>query len=372
MRVLHIHSGNLYGGVEAVLITLARHRQACLEMEPHFVLCFEGQLSKELRASGTQIHILPGVRLSRPASVWYARRKFAELLRQKHFDVVVCHSSWSQVIFGKLVRAASLPLVFWSHDAATGVHWLERWARCTPPDFAICNSKYTARALRTLYPKSPAKVIYCPVELPELSLYRMPELRSQIRDEFDTPRDDIVIIQVSRMESWKGHSLHLDALGLLKELPGWTCWFVGGAQRPGEIKYLKSIEAKAVRLGINGRVHFLGLRRDVPRLLVASDIFCQPNIQGEPFGIAFIEALAAGLPVITTKIGAAMEVIDESCGVLVPPFNPQALAIELQKTIESSSLRAKLGSRGPQRAKDLCDVKLRLRDIHEILAGVSQ
>ena len=61
---------------------------------------------------------------------------------------------------------------------------------------------------------------------------------------------------------------------------------------------------------------------DVPRLLAAADIHCQPNISPEPFGIAFIEALAAGLPVVTSAIGGAIEIVDDTCGRLVPASDP--------------------------------------------------
>lgn len=373
MRVLHLHSGNLYGGVETMLSTLARRRAACPEMEPHFALCFEGRLGEELVASGARLHRLPNVRVSRPATVLRARKTLAALLREERFDVAVCHSAWSHALFGKVVRAASLPLAFWSHDAATGRHWLERWARRTPPDLAVCNSDYTARALRSFFPTTRAEVVYCPLDLPDLAPLRTPESRAAVRAELDTPHDATVIIQVSRMESWKGHSPHLKALALLKELKGWKCWFVGGPQRPSEVKYLKSLEAEAERLGLGGRVRFLGSRRDVPELLAAADVFCQPNTQGEPFGLVFIEALAAGLPVVTTNVGTAAETIDESCGLLVAPTDSRALASALRSLIELPALRAKLGAQGPRRAKSLCDVAPRFRDIYglftEALAG---
>jgi glycosyltransferase involved in cell wall biosynthesis len=369
MRVLHVHSGNLYGGVETMLTTLARRRDACPEMEPHFALCFEGRLSEELVANGARVHRLPNVRVSRPSAVLRARRSLAALLRDEKFDVVICHSAWSHAVFAKVVRAAGLPLVFWSHDAASGTHWLERWARRTPPDLAVCNSVYTARSIRSFFPSARAEVVYCPLDLPDLAPYRTHASRAAVRAELHTPLEAAVIIQVSRMEAWKGHSPHLQALGLLKGLDGWVCWFVGGSQRPGEVNYAKLLEAEAGRLGLGGRVRFLGARRDVSRLLAASDIFCQPNTRGEPFGLVFVEALAAGLPVVTTDLGAAAEIIDGTCGLLVAPADPRALAAALRSLIESASLRSELGAHGPQRARNLCEVEPRFRDIHVLLAG---
>src|SRR5437899_10214168 len=106
MKVLHVHSGNLYGGVETMLVTLARHRALCPDMEPHFALCFEGRLSRELNAAGVPTYALGEVRIRRPHSVCRGRRKLRQVLRKEHFDVAICHSAWSQAIFGRIVRAA--------------------------------------------------------------------------------------------------------------------------------------------------------------------------------------------------------------------------------------------------------------------------
>jgi hypothetical protein len=58
MKVLHVYSGNLFGGVETLLITLAQQRSLCPQMQPHFALCFEGRLVNELRAVGVGVHML--------------------------------------------------------------------------------------------------------------------------------------------------------------------------------------------------------------------------------------------------------------------------------------------------------------------------
>src|SRR3712207_1928251 len=100
MRVLHVHSGNLYGGVETLLRTLARERATCAEMEPQFALCFAGRLSDELKAQGVRVHELGAARARRPASVWRARRVLAEVLRRERADVAVCQSAWSLALLG--------------------------------------------------------------------------------------------------------------------------------------------------------------------------------------------------------------------------------------------------------------------------------
>ena len=285
MRVLHIHSGNLYGGIETLLVTLARHRNLCPQMQSHFALSFKGRLSDELEAASATVHDLGKVRARQPLTVWRARRALQDLLRREHFDLAVCHSAWSQAIFGKVVRRVQLPLVFWLHDAISGGHWLERWAARTLPDLALCNSQFTATLLPMIYPSVPVEVIYCPVALPQSRC--SPSERLRLREEFDTIPQATVIIQVSRMEKWKGHGVHLNALALLRDMPEWVCWFVGGAQRPHELEYAETLKNQAADLGLLDRVRFLGQRSDVSELLTVADIYCQPNLEPEPFGLTF-------------------------------------------------------------------------------------
>ena len=80
MRVLHIAPGNLYGGVETLLVTLARFKDLCTSMEPEFAVCFEGRLSSELELTGVPVHHLGAVRTRQPLSVWRGRRHLSELL----------------------------------------------------------------------------------------------------------------------------------------------------------------------------------------------------------------------------------------------------------------------------------------------------
>lgn len=368
IRVLHVSSGNLFGGVESMLVALARHRGASPEMEPHFALSFRGRLSDELAAAGAATHLLGEVRLRSPLSVLGARRRLRELVRRERMDVVVCHSAWPLVVFGPAARAAGIPLVMWLHDRVDGGHWLLRLARRTPPDLAVCNSRYTAASLPALYPGVPGDVVHCPVD-PEAGEVAG-EAAGAVRRELDTPEDAVVIVQASRMEPWKGHTLLLRALGELRDLPGWVCWMVGGVQRPEEAAYLQELERLARELGIGGRVRFTGQRSDVPRLLAAADLHCQPNTGPEPFGIAFVEALRAGLPCVTTALGGALEIVDERCGVLVPPGDVGALSAALRELVRDEGLRVAKGARGPARARELCDPSVQIPRLYRLLASL--
>jgi glycosyltransferase involved in cell wall biosynthesis len=364
LRVLHINSGNLYGGVETILVTLARLRGLCPAMEPHFALCHEGRLREELRDSGVPVYTLGKVRISRPWTVWRARRRLREVLRQERFGLVICHMPWSLAVFGKAVRDQGQPLGFWAHAFHDGRSWLEWLARRIRPDVAIGNSNYTEAGLGNFFPDVKRGVVYPPVALttsPEANQWR-----SMVRKELRADNDTVAIIQVGRLEAGKGHLCHLRALSLLKDSNRWVYWIVGGAQRPQEQEYLNLLQNTAGELGITDRVRFLGERADIRQLLVGADIFCQPNLHPESFGIVFIEALWAGLPVVTSGIGGALEIIDGSCGVLIRPGNTELLAESLRKLIESRELRVRLGEAGATRAGRLSDPATQMEKLRKL------
>jgi len=365
VRVLHISAGNLYGGVETLLVTLARFRNLCPSMKPEFATCFEGRLEQELKTAGVSVHRLGGVRLRNPFSVRRARQKLAQLLHLNRFDAAICHMPWALAVFGPAIRSADVPLLYWQHGVTTGRHWLERWARLMPPDLAICNSRFTAKTLEHFLPGVRSEVIYCPVA-PEVTPFTEAD-RLALCAELGTAPDATVIIQAGRMEPLKGHALLLKALSQLRDQSEWTCWIVGGAQRPHEADYLEQIRATAATLGIDKRVVFLGQRGDLVRLLAAADLFCQPNTGPEGFGIVFVEALYSGLPVVTTALGGAAEIIDDSCGVLVAPGDVSALAAALEGLILDPALRRKLASRGPRRANELCAPEVQITRLCETL-----
>jgi glycosyltransferase involved in cell wall biosynthesis len=367
MNVLHVHSGNLFGGVETILTALARARSAVPGMQMSVALSFDGQVGRELRALGVETPLLGEVRLRRPDSVWRARRALAALLHREKVDVAVCHQAWPHAVFGPIIKRARVPLVVWVHMAQTR-HWLERLAWRTRPDCIISTSRFTASTLpatgarvETIYPPVEAQAKGFPAEkrgtapFSDASSEKGAVPLFSGRSSFDTSDSDVVIVQVSRMEEWKGQAALLEALGRLRDQRGWTLWMAGGSQRPREARYLQSLREAAERLGIAGRVRFLGHRTDVPALLNLSDIFCQPNLAPEPFGISLVEAMSAGLPVVTSAAGGALEIVNESCGVLVPAGDATALAVALARLIQDPAERQRLGRAGPSRAAELCD-----------------
>ena len=366
MRVLHLGAGNLFGGVERVLLTLARLRHLTPLMEPEFGLCFRGPTGDRLAAAGVAVHDLGAVRGRRPWTVVAARRRLMELLAARGYEVVVCHACWPHAVFAPAVRAAGVRLVAFAHDSLTGRPWVERWAGRTPPDLVLANSRFTAATVPRVFPGVRTEVAGLPVESPAPAA---PEDAAALRRELGAPPGEVVVLQASRLDRTKGAGLTLAALATLADVPGWTLWLAGGPQRPGDAAYLAELRDAARRHGIASRVRFLGQRDDVPRLLRAADLFCQPNTAPESFGLALVEALAAGLPVVTSGVGGGAEVVTPACGVLVSPGDTATLAAVLRRLIVDTPERRRLGAAGPARARELCDPAVTMPRLHRLLAG---
>jgi glycosyltransferase involved in cell wall biosynthesis len=352
VRLLHVHSGNLYGGVETMLLGFAEP-PAFADIEHRFALCFDGRISHELRQRRLEVELIGRVRARNPLALARARRRLAAIVDNSSADAIACHMPWSHALFAPVIRRCGIPLIFWMHDAASGDSWLERRARRTVPDLVLCNSRYTAATLPRLFPAVRHQVLYpsLRVTAPAPS----PDSRTAVRAKFATSDPAVVILQASRLEAWKGHRVLLQALHHLRDIQSWICWIGGAPQRPQETAYLESLKTFAREAGLEDRVRFCGFSSNLNELLQAADIYCQPNLSAEPFGMVFAEAMAAGLPAISTNLGGVAELLDDECGALVPPDNPLAVAEILRSLIIDAGRRAVLGAAARSRVAQLCD-----------------
>jgi glycosyltransferase involved in cell wall biosynthesis len=226
-------------------------------------------------------------------------------------------------------------------------------------------------SFRRFLPGVRGEVLYSPipshvVEAPELR----PEERAAIRRQLGAGPEDMVILQASRIESWKGPDLVLRALSKLRDVPGWRFWLAGGVQRASEQRLYDLLCRIASEAEIADRVRFLGQRSDVARLMQAADVYCQANRSSEGFGLAFLEANYCGLPIITTDIGAASEIVDSETGILVPAGeNVIAFSDALRSLLQEPDLRAALGRRAREKVLGLCDAGHQMRQLAGLLAS---
>ena len=131
----------------------------------------------------------------------------------------------------------------------------------------------------------------------------------------------------------------------------------------GEGRLTKQLQRRAAELGVASRVHFFGKRRDVPQLLKAADLYVQPS-RVEGFGIAALEAMASGLPIIASNVAGLAEVVGEN-GMLFPAGDHRRLAECLKLLLEDSALRQQLSAAATKRAQMFSVAKT--RDCYEAL-----
>ena len=366
LRVLHLHSGNMMGGIESVLITIAENAGSCTGFAQEIALAFDGPFAQKMRLARMDVHPLAPPQLRNPISIRKSRRDLQRLLDKEDFDAVISHSPWCQAVYGPVLKASGRPIVFWMHGSFDG-HWLQKLASRHVPDFVICNSEYTRSTLPKVYPKVASAVLHLPVG--NLSFCFS---REEIRGRLEVLSGTVVILMASRMEHWKGHLNLLHAAAQIETNVNWEIWIAGAPQTKSESDYFDSVVAEVERAGLKQRVKFLGQRNDVPDLMRASDIFCQPNASPEPFGVVFVEALQAGIPVVTFDMGGPHEFLDAKSGVLVPPRDIAGLSKALQGLINNPHQREIFRSTAPARARELCDAGQQMGRLHQTIAAVAR
>lgn len=164
--------------------------------------------------------------------------------------------------------------------------------------------------------------------------------RQTVRAELGIPSGAPLIGTAGRLEPAKGYDLLLQAVDRLRAgYPDLRCVIAGSGSLEQELK------TAAQALGLDGRVIFTGFRTDIPRLLLAMDIFALPSrTEGIPY--ALLEASAAGLPVVASRVGGVPEIIcDGQAGLLVAPEQVEALAAALDRLLREPELAAQMGRR---------------------------
>jgi glycosyltransferase involved in cell wall biosynthesis len=237
-------------------------------------------------------------------------------------------------------------------------------------DIVICNSRFTETLQLVREPSARTAVVHPPVPPPDRTVDRS-TARRELRRELGVPEATTIVLQVGRIERGKGHTAHLEAAASLSDLPDWLIVQVGGVQTPAERRYQTELDRLVSRLGLKDRVRFVGERTDCSRFYAGADVYCQPATLPESFGITLVEALHAGLPVITSDIGASREIVNDECGVLVPGGDVRALAAALRGLVGDTATRECLGRNGPERAAALCDPQFCVTRLHEILSAVA-
>jgi glycosyltransferase involved in cell wall biosynthesis len=208
--------------------------------------------------------------------------------------------------------------------------WFDRMT-LGPRGVEVCVSKAVSDFTRerAAIPPERLRVISNGVDLSRFEAYANADVRKgairDLRSEFGLSGETPVVVAVGRLEEQKGYPDLIEAWAQLRSHPEPA---VAGAVLiiGGEGKQRPALETQVRQLGLSERVRLPGHREDIPKFLAGADLLAFSS-HYEGFGLALVEAMAAGLPVVATSVDSVPEVLgDCPAGRLVPPRDPGALA----------------------------------------------
>ncbi len=187
------------------------------------------------------------------------------------------------------------------------------------------------------------------------------------RRRFGIPTGAPVMGTVANLFPRKGYDVMCRALSVLQRRSPGIHYLIVGTGDPG---YERTLRELVRSLGLEAQVHFTGFQDPVYPALAAMDVYVHPAIM-EGFGIALLEAMAAGKPVVATTTGGIPDiVVHEETGLLVEPGNPEALASAIGVLLEDTSRRAVMGKAGRNRVERLFTVDAMVSRLVACYSGV--
>lgn len=349
-RILYTSWYTGLGGGETDLLTLAGaldHER----FETQLLVPADGKLPQRWRSEGWSAHTLP----YRGASTWFvpglwARfpvvRRMEDLLAAQRIDLV--HSDYHTLPFiAAAARRLDLPVLWtvwgwWFQPKA----WQRAFFRSVP---AVART----RAIRDGFLGSPPfmpsnrlPVIYTGVDDARFR----PGLDSGLRRELDIADDALVVAMVARFQPVKGHHIFQEMAEQVLTTQPETRFIVAGDDVFGvtaDQHYRAQIlERVKERTALRDSLHYIGFRDDIEAVYAAADIFVCPS-DFESYGIANLEAMACGLPVVSTRRGGPSEtIVHGETGYLVDAGDVDALSADVLRLLNDAGLREQMGAAG--------------------------
>jgi glycosyltransferase involved in cell wall biosynthesis len=287
-----------------------------------------GRLVAAVERAGGRHLTLP-LRTKLPWAIWQNAGRLAEIIRRERVDLVHARSrapAWSAWL---ACRRTDVPFVTTYHGAYSDDGWGKRRYNSVMARGVrvIAASGFIADLVRSqhavgeerlrLIPRGVDPVVFDPANIPGHRVTKLAQAWS-------IPEGATIILLPARVSRWKGQSLLIAALGLLKR-PDLFVIFVGSDQ--GRHAYVRSLLDEATALGVTGQIKLAGHCPDMPAALMLADIVVSASTEPEAFGRAVIEAQAMERVVIAAGHGGAAETVTQGeTGVLVPPGDAAALA----------------------------------------------
>lgn len=268
-----------------------------------------------------------------------AYRQLKKLVREKHYDIIHCHTPNAAAITRlacKGIRKNDTKVIYTAHGFHfykgaplknwlvyypvewLCAHWTDVLITINKEDYALAKKKMKAR-----------KIEYVPgvgIDLSKFSygLFTKEQL-SDIRKELGIPNEKTWLLSVGELNDNKNHETVLRAIADIKDI----YYTVAGRGRK-----LEELTALSTELGIADRVKFLGYRSDISLLCEAADIFVMPSFR-EGLSVALMEAMASGMPCCVSRIRGNTDLIDEKGGMLFDPHSVDECREAIRKLLAS-------------------------------------
>ena len=343
LSIVHTENSCGWGGQEIRILTEAR---GFLDRGHRVTLIAPAEAPIAPAAERLDIPVVRlDIRSKRPADFFALRRWIAA--NRARFDLLNTHSStdsWLSAFACATLRDAP-PIVRTRHVSTTirnrpTTRWL--YTRAT------AHIVTTGEALRRQLARDNGVPLAHMTSIPtgiDLARY-VPGDAAAARARLGLP-DRPALGIVATMRDWKGHVFLFEAL--VRDRAAWSGWQVlvigGGPDR-------EELEARSRAMGLADLVHFVGERDDVVPWLQALDLFVLPSIGQEGVPQAIMQAMACGIPVVSTTVGAITEAVDDGVtGIIVPPRDVVALGAALAQLRDDAPRRVVLGAAGRARAE---------------------
>jgi len=322
--IVHLVAPAEFGGLERVVQILGQGLRG-RGHEVHVVAVGAGAEAVErflspLADAGVRTHALalPGRAYPRE------RAAITDLCRRLRPDVVHTHGYRPDVLHAGVVRRLGTPVVTTVHGFTGGgwknrfYEWLQRRAFRRFDAVVAVSRPLADRLARAGVPGSRIHTVH--------NAWREiapPLQREAARRALGIPRDGFVVGWVGRLSHEKGPDVLLEALPHLSDIPLAVSVLGTGAQQA-------ALQARARELGLNGRIRWHGVIADAERMFTAFDA-CVLSSRTEGTPVVLFEAMAAGVPIIATRVGGVPDVVSPAEAALVPTEDPVALAAELRR-----------------------------------------
>ena len=374
-RILYVVPFSDIGGSEQVVLDHIR----CLDRsryEPVLVSLRPGDIVEAAQRMGVKVYALHSHKTRELHRVAQAIVQLSAIMKREKIDLVFANQSSMLLYCGLAAAPLRIPVVWMIYDPLRGTSAFERAfivaQRRLRPAWVIAISEETLQSYRSAYPKIGNRhSVIAPGTDPDLLQTGADELRG--RRTLQIPEGAPVFVTVARLQSSKGH-LHLIAAvpRVLERFPDARFVIAGDTQFSIEPEYKERILRAIKDAGLEASMRMTGYISDEQKrdILAASTAIVYPATW-EPFGIAIIEGMAVGKPVVAARSTGASRIVDDGkTGYLVPPEDSESLAQAMLKILDDPRLALDMGKAGRQRVLQRFHVRQMVRAAEDVFDRV--